>query len=178
MLNSQTTRLQRTIFGLLLIFSLSAAQKSYAQMDEQRFKIELRIEAGNKTAKTLLNSSSISFSRQEAYASLDSTKTQKTSVGTNTVPQIPREIYLSADAASVSKEAMEILAQHKGTLKGSIIVTDAYNQSQVKTIQFAEALLSGYSDQVSSYGYNGKPGSVAFSFVCKELVVDGVKLTP
>jgi hypothetical protein len=38
--------------------------------------------------------------------------------------------------------------------------------------------LSGYSDQVSSYGYNGKPGSVAFSFVCKELVVDGVKLTP
>ncbi|WP_037500434.1 hypothetical protein, partial [Sphingobacterium deserti] len=168
MLNKKTTPSQRAVLSLLVLFFFAFVQKTYAQVDEQRFKIELSIQAGNKTAKTLLNSSSISFSRQEAYAGVDSAKTQAASAGTNTIPQIPREIYLSADAASVSKEAMELLAQHKGTLKGSIIVTDAYNQSQVKTIQFSEALLSGYSDQVSSYGYNGKPGSVAFSFVCKE----------
>ena len=178
MLNKKTPSSRRAVLSLLAFFFVAFTQNTYAQVDEQRFKIELSIQAGNKTAKTLLNSSSISFSRQEAYTGVDSTKSQAASVGTNTVPQIPREIYLSADAPSVSKEAMEIFGQHKGKLKGTIIVTDAYNQSQVKTIQFSDALLSGYSDQVSSYGYNGKPGSVAFSFICKELVVDGVKLTP
>lgn len=163
---------------LMLMLLLTIRIPSFAQADEQRFKIELSISAGEKTAKTLLNSSSISFSRQDVYSLTDSGKSSATDQATNRAPQLPRDIYLSADASSISSDAMEILAKHKGTLSGTIIVTDAYNQSQVKRIQFSNALLSGYSDQISSYGYNGKPGSVAFSFICKELTVDGVSISP
>lgn len=162
----------------ILTSLLSIHLPSFAQADEQRFKIELSISAGGKTAKTLLNSSSISFSRQDVYTLADSSKSSVVDQTTNKAPQLPRDIYLSADANSISTDAMEILAKHKGALSGTIIVTDAYNQSQVKRIQFSNALLSGYSDQISSYGYNGKPGSVAFSFLCKELTVDGISISP
>ncbi|GHE49208.1 hypothetical protein [Sphingobacterium griseoflavum] len=157
---------------------LSVSLRTFAQNDEQRFKIELSISAAGKTAKTLLNSSSISFSRQDTYNSVDSMQKKSAEIqGSNTAPQLPHDIYLSADASSISTAVMEILATHTSVFSGSIIVTDAYNQSKVKHIQFSDARLSGFTDQVSSYGYNGKPGSVAFSFICKTLAVDGIPIS-
>ncbi|WP_437917971.1 hypothetical protein [Sphingobacterium sp. LRF_L2] len=161
------------VFLLLALLGTVFVESKAQGTDEQRFKVELKLVASNKEVLIKLNSASISFARYPSVlaAAADTAKTKITDDGSKT-------IYINLDGANIGKEALSVLTKRNASLKGIITVTDSYSKSIVKTMEFNDATLVNFSDQVSSYSYTSLPGNMGFSLSSKSITIDGIVIEP
>jgi 6-phosphogluconate dehydrogenase (decarboxylating) len=163
--------LSLTTFCLL---SLVLVKATYGQSEENRTKIQMTINYGGKNIVTDLNGVSTSISHVS-----DDTPTVTTANDSvkNKIPEYSQgTLYLMVDAKRISDDLLKVFAGKQNKFDGIITVTDTYGKNPTRTFQFKQATLYTYSDQVSAGAYSENYGASSFSFGCKEISINGIRI--
>lgn len=168
---------------MLLSFGL-AAQRSSAQTQEARMKIQLSITAQGKQLTTDLNSISTSVSRYYDELQQQPSTTAKASDSVKNSSNLPKTtyspgaFYLNMEIRSMPDELLKVLASKGQTFDGKITITDTYGKTASRTLSFTKASLYSYTDQFASTYYADSYGSASVSFSCKTLSINGIAIDP
>ncbi|MGZ3872532.1 MAG: type VI secretion system tube protein TssD [Mucilaginibacter sp.] len=166
----------KTLFSLtitcLLCFVLVKA--SYGQSDENRTKIQMTIKYEGKNIVTDLNGVSTSLSR--VSDELPAIPAVKDSLKNKIPGYTTGNLYLMVDAKKVSDDLLRVFAKKQNKFDGTITIVDNFGKNPPRTIQFKQASLYSYSDQVSAGGYSESYGATSISFSCKELTINDISI--
>ena len=162
-------------FTVTLFLSVWSTSKIYAQSEEQRNKIQLIVNYGDKAIKTDLNSLSTSISRYTDEELLSTKQIADTSKSKLKLPvSSSAAFYLSMDAKRIDPELLKVFSKKQTRFDGSITVTDSYGKNPPTIIKFKQAALYSYSDTFSAASYGDTYGNAAISISCKEIAINGV----
>jgi len=158
--------------ALALFLTFSLVNKTYAQSDENRTKLQLTINYGGKTIVTDLNSVSTSLTRgyDDAPVTAAAADTAKNKVAA----VYPGGCYLTIDAKKISDDLLKVFAKKQTRFDGTITILDTYGKNPTRTIKFTKASLYNFGDQFSTNSYNEAYGSTSISIMCKEVSINGV----
>jgi hypothetical protein len=163
------------LFTLTLLTATLLNNRSFAQSEERRNKVQMVINFGGKAITTDLNSLSMSLSRsadEETSTPHASTDTSKAKIK---VPSLlSTSFYLTIDAKQIDTELLKVFSKKQTRFDGVITITDTYGKNAPRVIKFKQASLYNYSDQFSAASYGEAYGSSVISIICKEVTVNGV----
>jgi hypothetical protein len=157
----------------VLLMSLSLAQTTLAQSDENRNKIQMTVSYGGKDIVTDLNSVSTSLSR---YDEAPGSSAVKDSIKAKAPGYYSAAFYLTIDAKKVSDELLKVFSKKLSKFDGTITLVDTYGKNPTRTIKFKKGSLYSYSEQMSSASYSDAYGSTAISISCEEVSINGVPI--
>lgn len=163
--------------NLMLIWVLSiSGNVALAQSDPHRFKIDLAIEYAGKKLVTTLGSVNLSLSRYDEHkpesepARDTSKKVIANSAGYRS------SFYLNVDTRLVSDDMLHVISKKDTRFSGIITIKDTYGKLPGRTIRFAQASVSNFSDQYSTASYGDYLGNFVFSITCKEISINGIPI--
>lgn len=165
--------MKKTLLLLIVVLSLFSITPLFAQ-EAPRYKMEMTVEANGKTAKVDLSSVNYSINRNE-YDTASETKKDK---GKSKDAYIqPNTFYVSITLNKIDKDLLSIVADKKAGVTGVITITDTYGKEDIRKVTFKSAFVASLSENISGYSASyGSAGSLYLNV--KELVVDGILLTP
>ncbi|WP_462267383.1 type VI secretion system tube protein TssD [Mucilaginibacter sp.] len=160
--------------SLIALLSALFVKPVVAQTEDSRTKLQLTIVFQGKSIVTDLNSVSTSLSR--SYEDLKTVSSIKDSVKNSLSSYYPGALYITVDAKKVSDDLLRVFAKKQTRFDGMITVVDSFGKNPPRTIKFKQASLYTYSDNLSGTTYSDAYGSVALSFSCKDVSINGIPI--
>lgn len=148
----------RKIYWLVAVFFL-IGQSLYAQRyDDKRMKLELQLKVGKETIMSTLSSASVAFTTP--YEDVDSTAKKPI-----------RNYSLAVTFEKADIQALRAFVKNKNGVDGAILLADTFGKMPTRKIEFASAILDGYTDQ-----FTNEYSNMYFTLKCVELTIDGLKM--
>lgn len=147
-----------------------------AQSEPNRFKIDLTIDYSGKKIVTTLGSVNVSLNRYDEHKPESVTTSDTTKKVTANLPSYASSFYLNMDTKFVSDDMLRVISKKSTRFNGIITIKDTYGKLPGRTIQFAQASISNFSDQYSAESYGDNLGNFVFSITCKEVSINGIPI--
>jgi hypothetical protein len=157
-----------------VLLSVAFKKATYAQSDENRIKMQLIINYGDKLISTDLNSVSTSLTR--SYDEQATVPAVKDTAKIKVPAGYAGAFYIVVDAKKVSDELLRAFAKKQTRFDGTITIVDSYGKNPPRTIKFKKANLYSFSDQMSSASYGDAYGASSISLNCQEISINGITI--
>ena len=152
--------LKNLFFICVLLFLGNAA---LAKTEPNRFKIDLAIEYSGKKLVTTLGSVNLSLNRYDEKVAVNSAS-------------YASSFYLNMDTKSVSDDMLRVISKRSSRFNGIITIKDTYSKLPDRTIKFAQASVTNFSDQYTAASYGDYLSNFVFNITCKEISINGIPI--
>jgi hypothetical protein len=162
-------------FMLICILSI-LGNIAFAQSEPNRFEIDLAVEYSGKKLVTTLSSVNLSLNRY------DESKPESGSAGDSskkvvaTSGSYASSFYLNMDSRLVSEDMLRVISKKSTCFSGIITIKDTYGKLAERTIKFAQASVTNFSDQYTAVSYGDYMGNFVFTITCKEISINGIPI--
>jgi hypothetical protein len=147
-----------------------------AQMEANRFKIDLAIEYSGKKLVTTLGSVNLSLNRYDEHKPESETSSDSSKKLIAKSGSYASSFYLNMDTKSVSDDMLRVISKKSSFFNGVITIKDTYGKLPDRTIKFAQASVTNFSDQYTAAAYGDYVSNFVFSITCKEISINGITI--
>lgn len=162
-------------FMLICILSI-LGNAALAQSEPNRFKIDLAIEYSGKKLVTTLNSLSLSLNRYDEPKPASGAASDSSQKAVATSASSVSSFYMYMDSKMVSDDMLGVISKKSTRFSGIITIKDTYGKLPDRTIKFAQASVSSFSDQYTAASYGDYMGNFVFTIICKEISINGIPI--
>lgn len=162
-------------FVLICILSV-LGNAALAQTEPNRFKIDLEIEYSGKKLVTALGSANLSLSRYEEPKPESETASDTSKQVAANSGSYASSFYLNMDTKSVSDDMLRVISKKSFRFSGIITIKDTYGKLGDRTIKFAQASVTNFSDQYAAVSYGDYLSNFVFTITCKEISINGIPI--